>query len=143
MSAAELRAELLHLGERQAPALPAQPDARGADAETEHDLGLARANRPVVGERERRADGRVAGHRQFLARCEDAHAHRGRRVLRRKDERALRVSHLARDRLHEVGRQTGGLGKDRQLVAAKRAIGEDVEMEVAVGVHGSIVAFFT
>ena len=87
---------------------------------------------PRARERERAADRRVAGHRQLVARREDAHPDVGVRPLRRQDERRLRERHLLGDRLHRLGRQAAAVEEDGQLVAAEQAVGEDVEVKVAI-----------
>ena len=81
-------------------------------------------------EREGGADGRMAGHRQFRAGREDAHAHVGARRLGRQQERALGEVHLARDGLHLRSRQPATIREDRQLVAFELAIRKDVVMQI-------------
>jgi hypothetical protein len=77
----------------------------------------------------------VSGHRQFLARRKDPHPDIVARRLRRKDKRALGEIHLARDGLHFLRRESGGLRKHGQLVAFERGVGENVEVEVTIAAH--------
>ena len=74
----------------------------------------------------------MPGHRQLVARREDAHPHVGIRPLGRQDERRLGEVHLLGDRLHRLGGQTAAVEKDGELIAAEEMIGEDVVVEVAV-----------
>ncbi len=83
-------------------------------------------------ERERAADRRMAGHRQLLARREDAHADVGARRLGRQHERRLGEVHLLGDRLHRLGRQPAAVEEDGELIAAEEMVGEDVVVKVAV-----------
>src|SRR5262249_30716940 len=52
-----------------------------------------------------------------------------------KHERRFREVHLTRDRLHVVRRQSLWFREDRELVPLEAAIGEDVQVEVAVVSH--------
>ena len=73
----------------------------------------------------------MSGELRLAAAREDADAMVGPRRFRRKDEGALRVVRLSRQRVHRRGVESAGLGEDEQLVAGKPLVGEDVEMDVA------------
>ena len=78
----------------------------------------------------------MAGHRQLFGGREDPHPDVA-ATLGRQNERRLGEVHLFGDELHLLRRQFAGLGEDGQLIAFEAAIGEDVEVEVAV--HGVAV----
>ena len=82
-----------------------------------------------------RADGRMPSERHFEFRREDAHPPRMRRILRRENERRLRVVELPRDRLQRLGRQPLGAEHHGQLVAGERFGGEDVAGDITEGSH--------
>ncbi len=92
----------------------------------------ARLEDAGVRERERGADRRVAGKRRLGGPGEDADAVVGARLLRRKHERVFREVRLARQRLHRIGVETGRLGVHEQLIALQPAIGEHVEVDIAI-----------
>src|SRR3954469_6501333 len=73
----------------------------------------------------------MSGERRFGGARENADAMFGARLLRRKDERALRQIRLSRHRLHRLRVEPRRLGEDEQLIALQPAIGEHVEMDVA------------
>jgi len=77
----------------------------------------------------------VPGHRQFAARREDAHAHIGVRRTRRQHEGGLGERHLQRDGLHLGFIDCAGIREHRKLVAAQRAVGEHVQVQVTMGWH--------
>jgi len=68
-----------------------------------------------VREHDRRAHRGVSGERDLPARCEDPHPRRVRRVVRREDERGLRVVELARDRQHLLVREPPRIEDDGEL----------------------------
>ena len=57
-------------------------------------------------------------------------------TLGRKNERRFGEGHLLGDALHLLGGQALRFGKHRQLIALEAAIGEDVEVEVAIHIDG-------
>ena len=63
---------------------------------------------------------------------ENPHAQSVPALLGRQHERRFGEVHLLGDRLHRLGRQAPAVEKDRELVAAEEAIGEDVEVKVAI-----------
>ena len=106
-----------------------------------HGGSTQRVDDPFSRERKGAADRRMAGHRQFLARREDPHPDIAARS-RWEDERALGEVHFARDGLHHLRRDRSRLGKDGELIAFQRAVGEHVEVQIAHGVHDSRVLAF-
>src|SRR5204863_1409826 len=58
------------------------------------------------------------------------------RLLGWKHERALGQIRFARERLHDVGVETGRLHEHEELIPLQGAIGEHIEMDVAVRTGG-------
>ena len=131
----ELRVLLRHPGEIERVPFPLERHGGRPDAQAEDEAVLAGLDHAFLYEREGAPDRRMPGHRQLLARREDAHADVGARRLGRKDERAFGEVHLARDRLHLVSREPGRFREHRELVAFEGRVGEDVVMKIAVGSH--------
>ena len=113
---------------------PLEFDERGSDAEPERKFLAARRNHPVVGEREGRPDHGVSGKLHFVGRPEDAQPDVGARHLGGLDEGALGKLRFARHRLHLRGGEPRRLGKDGQLIAGQRLVGEHVVMQVATAI---------
>ena len=129
---AEHGPQLLHPREAQAIVSPRERDGNRADAKAERHAIGARRDHACAREGEGRANRGMACHRQLLAGREDADAHVGAGLLRRQHERRLGEVHLLGDGLHRVGRQAAAVEEDRELVTGEQAVGEDVEVEVAI-----------
>src|SRR6185295_20345083 len=69
----------------------------------------------------------MAGERQLAARSEDSDPPGMGRIVRGQDEGRFRIIELFGNRLHRLGRQPARIGEDRELVAAERRVGENVE----------------
>ena len=121
---------LRHPGKRQPGLVPLERYRCRSHTQLEDEPLLARTNRAFDREGKRAADGRVAGHRQFLAWREDAHPDVA-AALGREDERRFGEGHLLGDALHLLGGQSLRLGEHRELIALEAAIGEDVEVEIS------------
>jgi hypothetical protein len=85
-------------------------------------------------ENESGSERRMPGERELDGRSEDAHAC-GPLALRRKHERALRVVHLPRERLHRRAFEPACVREDGELVPGQRRVREDVGEDVAIGRH--------
>ena len=131
----ERRQLLRHPGEVQLVAGPLERNRRGTHAEPTDELRCPGLDDAFTRQREGAPDRGMSGHRQLLGGRKDANPHLCRRMLGRKNERRLGERHLLGDALHLVDGETGRLGKDRELVAFERRVGEDVEVEVSVVAH--------
>lgn len=125
----ERRRELRHPGEAQPAAVPLEIHGRRSDPKPEAEARGVRTDDARLCERECAADRRMAGHWHLDRRREDPHAHVGARRFSRQDERALGKIHLARERLHALGREPAAVEEDGELVAGQRLVGEDVVVE--------------
>jgi hypothetical protein len=77
----------------------------------------------------RRPDDRVSGKGQFFEQIENPGVESGGLAcLFEKD--GFEVPHLCRDALHLLRTQVASIGKDRQAVAAKWRLAEDVDMNI-------------
>jgi len=76
----------------------------------------------------RRADARMPGEGDFLLRGENPHAVVGTRRGRRQHERRFREIGPARDCLHLVRVEVGGLEDDGERIAGARARREDIDL---------------
>src|SRR6185369_369721 len=74
-----------------------------------------------------RADRRMTSERQLTARSEDSDSPCMGRIARRQHEGRFRIIEFPCNRLHCLRRKPAGIGEDRELVAAERPVGEDVE----------------
>ena len=119
-----------HPGEREPGLVPLDRDAASDRRPARRRTAPGPGDGAVDRQRERAADRRVAGHRQLLARREDAHPDVGVIAFGRQDERRFGEGHLLGDPLHRRG-QSLRLGKDGELIALEAAIGEDVEVEIS------------
>ena len=103
-----------------------------------NDLFVSIVRRPAasipLGQRDRSADRRVAGKRQFVARREDANSGAVRLVFRRQHEHRFRQVELPRDGLHGGRVEPVGIEDDGQRIAGQDLVGEDI-------VDGIISAF--
>jgi hypothetical protein len=136
---AEGRLELRHPGEGQLPVLPFEIEVGRADAEAEGGVREPGLEHTGVREGECRADRRMAGKRRFRRAREDADAMIGAGGLGRKNERALGQVRLPCQRLHRVGVEPCRLGEDEELIPVRPAIGEHIEMDVAVGRRAALL----
>jgi hypothetical protein len=75
-----------------------------------------------------RAERRMTGKRQLLARREDPHVVRRPLVGRLRDERRLGKVHLTRDLLHGVAVEAFRIEKDREWISAEARGRENVHM---------------
>src|SRR4051795_13759640 len=78
-------------------------------------------------------ESRMTGEGQFLGRCEDAHPNSTlvfELRCARKDECCLREIGFTSEGLHLGVREASGIGKDAQLVAFERSLGEDINLRV-------------
>jgi hypothetical protein len=80
----------------------------------------------ALGQRNRRADRRVAGKRQLAAGRENAQAVVGHRVAARQDEHGLRQVELARNRLHLRRVEAIGVKHHGQRIAGQTLGGENI-----------------
>ena len=94
------------IARRRVKAARANYDRHRSDVLLEHNARFLVGERNFAngGEHVRGTNGRMSGERHFATRREDPNAAGVFRVLRRKDERRLRVVELARDRGHLLGR---------------------------------------
>ena len=129
---AERGFQLRHPRKGEPAVLPFQIDIGRPDAEAERGMREARLEGAGMREREGGADRRMARKRGLGGSREDADAVVGARLLGRKHERILGEVRLARHRLHRIGVEATRLDEHKQLIALQPAIGEHVEVDVAI-----------
>ncbi len=82
----------------------------------------------------------MAGKRDFGAHGENAHLGVMRGLARRQHEGGLGIIELGGDRLHLRGRKPAGVEHHGERIAAERAVGENVDSDVAP-LHGALVCY--
>ncbi len=109
-----------------------------ADLLLENDAQVLRREqlrRAQMREQRRRADGRMAGERQFAGGRENPQRRRIDGIARLAHEHGLGKIELARDRLHPRVVEALGVEHHGERIAGERRIGEDVEQMIGPA-HG-------